>query len=81
MLADTFLEVTEPNRPDRSWGRGGGGGGGGGVVFLKFLLLCFLLYTPGCLGTCVFGVTNCVIPKRASDQLIHGQIKLDLRRQ
>ena len=27
---------------------------------------------------CVFGVTNCVIPKRASVQLLHGPMNLDL---
>ena len=32
----------------------------------------------GCLGTCVFGVTNCVIPKRASVQLLHGPMNLDI---
>ena len=33
---------------------------------------CFLLYPPGCLGTCVFGVTNYVMPKRALVQPLHG---------
>ena len=33
---------------------------------------------PGCLVTCVFGVTNCLMPKRASVQLVHGQMNLDL---
>ena len=38
----------------------------------------FLLQTPGCLVTCAFGVINCVMPKRASVQLFHGQMNLDL---
>ena len=44
--------------------------------FFFFNIKFFLLLTPGCLGTCVFGVTNCVMPKRAPVQLLHGQIKL-----
>ena len=37
-----------------------------------------LLQISECLGTCVFSVTNCVMPKRAFVQLLHGQMKLDL---
>ena len=47
------------------------------TVFSKYFF-CFLLQTPGCLRTCVFGVTNCLIPKRASVQLLQGQMNLDL---
>ena len=47
------------------------------AVFSKHFF-CFLLETPGCLQTCVFGVTNYVMPKRASVQLLHGQMILDL---
>ena len=43
--------------------------------FSKYFF-CFQLYTPGCLGIYVFGVTNCIMPKRASVQLLHGQMKL-----
>ena len=42
------------------------------------IFFCFLLQTPGCLVTCVFGVTNCVMPRRASVQLLHGQMNLDV---
>ena len=45
--------------------------------FLNIFVLLF--QTPGCLGTCVFGVTSCVMPTRALVQLLHGQIKLDVR--
>ena len=33
--------------------------------FPQWLFFCFLLETPGCLETCVFGVTNCSMPKPA----------------
>ena len=40
--------------------------------------VCFLLYTPGGLGTCVFGVTHCALQKRVSVQLLHDQMMLDI---
>ena len=45
--------------------------------FLPFLF-CFLLKAPGFLETCVNCVINCVMPKRASVQSLHGQMKLDV---
>ena len=47
------------------------------TIFSQYFF-CFLLQNPGCLLTCVFGVTNYVMPKWASVQLLHGQINLDL---
>ena len=44
------------------------------TVFPKYFLYV-LLYTSGCLGTCVCGVTNCVMQKRVLVQLLHGQVK------
>ena len=46
--------------------------------FSKIFLFCFLHQAPGCLRTCVFGVTNCVMHNRAPVQLLHGQMKLDV---
>ena len=40
------------------------------TVFFYF----FSTLTTGCLRTCVFGLTYCVMPKRASVQLLHGQM-------
>ena len=42
------------------------------TVFPNYFF-CFPFYTPGCLATCVFDVTNCVMPERVSVQM-----KLDL---
>ena len=44
----------------------------------KYVFFCVLLYTPECLETCVFGVTNCVMQKRLSVQLLRGQMKFYL---
>ena len=41
-------------------------------------LLLFSTLNCKCLGTCVFGIKNCVMPKQASVQLLHGQMKLDI---
>ena len=46
--------------------------------FFLNIFFCFLLQTPGCLVTCLFGVTNCVMPKRALVQLLHSQMNLDI---
>ena len=46
--------------------------------FFLNIFFCFILQTPGCLVTCVFGVTNFVMPKWASVQLLHGQMNLDV---
>ena len=43
-----------------------------------FYFFFFLFEAPECLRTCVFGVTNCVMPKQAQVQLLHGQINLDI---
>ena len=48
------------------------------TFFSKYFFVFVLYLIPGCLKTCVFGVTNYVIPKRASVQLLHGPINLDL---
>ena len=48
------------------------------IVFFSKYFFGFLFLTQGCLRTCVFGVTNCVMPKRVSVQLLHGQMNLDL---
>ena len=43
-----------------------------------FIYVFFYSKLQETLGTCVNCVTNCVTPKRASVQLLHGQMKLDL---
>jgi hypothetical protein len=46
--------------------------------FFLNIFFCFIFLTQGCLKTCAFGVTKCVIPKQASVQLLHGPMNLDL---
>ena len=48
------------------------------TVCPKTFFVLFSTLSPECLGTCVFGVINCVMAKRASVQLLHCQMKLDV---